>query len=146
MNNIENYFNSPLFESSKSIYAVRYQNESEYKLLKKLDADPRVRFYFQPILTALVKYSDKEFFINIDFWVELISGKVELLYLSTEVEIPEEAEIILFTNPSERLKTGNFGFITVRENKFQRVTSRNLKLNIDFSVIDSCLVNFNWIN
>lgn len=146
MKDIKKYFDAPLFESSKSVYAVRYQTKLEQNLMQRFENEPKIKNYFQPILTALVKDSNREFFINVDFWVELVTGKIELVYLETEIEISREAKVTLFTNPKEVLKTGNFGFVIFRQDKFRRIECRNLKLDLSAVFTDYCFVSFDRIN
>lgn len=147
MNNIQKYFDAPIFESKKSLYAVRYQNDLEHKLIKMFEAERRIRSYHQPILSALVKTEFEKFFINIDFWVEDVSGKVELVYLATEFDFPEQAEIRLSTNSCGLLNHEKLSFALVIRNKFRRIEVKNLKLDVGNKYFDNnCFVNFGYIN
>ena len=115
----ENYFNAPVFESSKSFYVCRYQNKLEFELMKRLDAEPKVKTYYQPLLNALVKSSKEEKFINVNFWIEYQSGKIDLLYIETDFVISGEAKIIVLSNTEELLKSKKISFAVLNQQKSQ---------------------------
>ena len=143
----EDYFNAPVFESTKSFYACRYQSKLEFELMKRLDAAPKIKTYYQPLLTALVKNSDEEKFINVDFWIEYNSGKVDLLYIEKDFVISDKSKILILTNTRELLKPVKFEFAILNQNfQLRRIASANLKLSKTPAIEDFCFVSFNWVN
>lgn len=148
MKNNETYFDAPVFESTKSLYACRYQNKLEFELMKKLDAEPKIRTYYQPLLNALVRNSKDETFINIDFWIEYNSGKIDLLYIEKDYPISDKAKIIVLSNTQELLKASRVGFAVLNQqaSQFRRIAPDNLNISGTASIKDFCFVNFGWIN
>ena len=110
------------------------------------ESENKINTYYQPILSALVKNVEHEFFINIDFWIEWNSGKIELLYLANEFDFPEKAKIQILNNPDILIKQKRISFAVVTRNKFRRVETTNIKLIKDRYIDVHCLVNFEWIN
>lgn len=148
MENIETYFDAPIFESTKSLYACRYQNKLEFELMKRLDAEPRILTYYQPLLTALVRNAKDEKFINVDFWIEFHSGKIDLLYIEKDYVISNEAKIIVLSNSLELLKARRVGFAVLnpKASGLRRVAPDNFNLSGIASIKDFCFVNFKWTN
>ena len=148
MKNNETYFDAPVFESTKSLYAYRYQNKLEFELMKRLDAEPKIKTYYQPLLTALVRNSKEEKFINVDFWIEFHSGKIDLLYLEKDYVISEGAKIIVLSNTEELLKCRKVGFAVLnpKASELRRVAPANLSLNGTAAIKNFCFVNFKWVN
>jgi hypothetical protein len=148
MHNIENYFNAPIFESKKSLYACRYQNKLEFELMKKLEEAPKVKSFHQPLLMALVRNADEERFIHIDFWVEFQSGKIELLFIEKDHLVSDEAKITILSNAVDLLKAKKveFAVLSLRKNRYRRITSSHLNMCKTASTEDFCFVNFGWIN
>ncbi len=148
MTNIENYFNSPIFESKKSLYVCRYQSKLEFELMKRLEEAPKVRSFHQPLLNALVKNSDKEKIVHIDFWIEYHSGKIDLLFIETDFVIFDQAKIIVLSNSQELLNSRKVGFAVLNPQKsqYRKIASANLELSRTASIKDFCFVNFGWIN
>ena len=148
MTSIENYFNSPIFESKKSLYVCRYQSKLEFELMKRLEEAPKVRTFHQPLLNALVKNSDEEKIIQVDFWVEYNSGKIDLLFIETNFIISNQAKIIVLSNSQELLNSKKVGFAVFNQQKsqYRRIAPVNLELSKTASIKDFCFVNFSWVN
>lgn len=148
MENIENYFASPIFESKKSLYVCRYQSKLEFELMKRLEEAPKVRSFHQPLLPALVRNPDEEKFINIDFWVEFRSEKIELLFIEKDFVISDDAKITVLSNTENLLKARKveFAALNPRKAQYRRIASSNLSLCKTASTEDFCFVNFGWIN
>lgn len=148
MKNNETYFNAPVFESIKSLYACRYQNKLEFELMKQLDMEPKILTYYQPLLTALVRNSKEEKFIHIDFWIEYMSGKIDLLYIEKDYVISDKAKIIVLSNTQELLKASRVGFVVLNHqaSQFRRIAPDNLNISGIASIKDFCFVNFSWVN
>lgn len=148
MENIENYFDAPIFESKKSLYVCRYQNKLELELMKKLEEAPKVRSFHQPLLMALIRNLDEEKFINIDFWVEFHSGKIELLFIEKDFVIAGEAKITVLSNTENLLKARKveFAVLNPRKSQYRRIVASNLNLYKTANAEDFCFVNFGWIN
>ncbi len=148
MTNIEKYFDSPIFESKKSLYVCRYQSKLEFELMKRLEEAPKVRSFHQPLLSALVKNSNEEKIIQVDFWVEYNSGKIDLLFIETNFIISNQAKIIVLSNSQELLNSRKVGFAVLNQEKsqYRRIAPDNLKLSKTASIKDFCFVNFGWVN
>lgn len=148
MENIENYFNAPIFESKKSLYVCRYQNKLELELMKKLEEAPKVRSFHQPLLMALIRNPDEEKFIYVDFWVEFYSGKIELLFIEKNFAISDEAKITVLSNTENLLKARKveFAALNPRKSQYRRIAPSNLNLCKTANADDFCFVNFGWIN
>ena len=144
----EAYFDAPVFESTKALYACRYRSRLEFELLKRLEAEPKIRSFHQPLLVAFVKESDEEKFIYVDFWIEYITGKIDLLFIERGVVISEQAKIYVLSNTTELLKPGNFSFATINRklSRFRRIASANLKVIGTAGLDDFYFVNFSWVN
>lgn len=148
MENIENYFNAPIFESAKALYVCRYQNKLEFELMKRLEEAPKVRSFYQPLLTALVRNPDEEKFIHVDFWIEYHSGKIDLLFIETDFVIFDQARIIVLSNSQKLLNSRKVGFAVLNPQKsqYRKIASANLQLSKSANIKDFCFVNFSWIN
>jgi hypothetical protein len=148
MNDNEEYFDASVFESTKSYYACRYRNKLEFELMKRLDAEPKIRTYYQPLLNALVRNSKNEKFISIDFWIEYHSGKIDLLYIEKDYVISDQAKIIVLSNTPELLKAHRVGFTVLnpKASRLRRIAPDNLNLNGTAAISDFCFVNFGWVN
>jgi hypothetical protein len=144
----EAYFNAPVFESSKALYACRYRSRLEFELMKRLEAEPKIKSFHQPLLVAFVKELEEEKFIYIDFWIEYITGKIDLLFIERSVVISDQAKIYVLSNTKELLKPGNFSFATINQklSRFRRIASANLTVIGTAGHDDFCFVNFSWIN
>lgn len=148
MQNNENYFNAPVFESVKSLYACRYQSELELELMKKFDVEPKIKSFHQPLLISLVRNPGEEKFINIDFWIEYFSGKIDLLFIEKDFVIDDKAQIYILSNSKKLFNPESFSFAVLNQQKsqFRRIISANLKLRRTAGIEDFCFVNFAWIN
>lgn len=148
MTNNEKYFNAPIFESSKSTYALRYHNESELKLMRLFDTEPKIKNYHQPLMLTLVKDYDREQLINVDFWVEYITGKTDLIYLERDFAFSEKAVFCVLTNDSVLTKAGSFGIVIASQigSRFRRVADENIRLIQTDAVNDVYSANFQWVN
>ena len=148
MENIEDYFNAPIFESAKALYACRYQSKLEFDLMKRFEEEPKVRSFHQPLLMALVRNFDEEKFINVDFWIEYLSGKIDLLFIETNFVISDQAKIILLSNSQKLLNSRKVGFAVLNQQKphYRRIAPANLELSKTASINDFYFVNFSWIN
>lgn len=148
MNDLKNYFNAPLFESIKTTYACRYQNEFELRLMQKINAEPKIKNFHQPLLMALVKNSDNEQIINIDFWIEYFTGKIDLLFVEKDFVISDTAKIYILSNNIELSRSGRFGFAVVNSTNFhfRRIPVTNLKISRTPSIEDFYFVSFDWLN
>lgn len=144
----ERFFNSPVFESLKSKYACRYKNKFEFKLMKRFEAEPKIRSFYQPLLVALVKNPNEEKCIYVDFWIEYVNGKIDLLFVEKKFFISDQAEIYILSNTKELMTSAGFGFATINQelSKFRRISSANLKIVGTANIDDYCFVNFSWIN
>lgn len=148
MNDNEEYFDAPVFESNKSFYACRYRNKLEFELMKRLDAEPKIRTYYQPLLNALIRSSKEEKFINIDFWIEYHSGKIDLLYIEKDYVISDQAKVIVLSNTQELLKASRvrFSVLNPKASELRIIAPANLNLNGTAAISDFCFVNFGWVN
>ena len=138
----------PSSKAPKASMPGRYQSKLEFELMKRLDAEPKIRTYYQPLLTALVRNSKEEKFINVDFWIEYHSQKIDLLYLETDYVISDQAKIIVLSNTPELLKARRVGFAVLnpKASELRRIASDNLNLNGTAAIKDFCFVNFKWVN
>lgn len=148
MTDNETYFDALIFESTKSYYACRYRDKLEFELMKRLDAEPKIRTYYQPLLNALVRNAKEEKFINVDFWIEYHSGKIDLLYLEKDYVISDKAKVIVLSNTQELLKARRVGFAVLnpKASRLRRIAPDNLNVSGTAPISDFCFVNFSWIN
>lgn len=144
----EKYFDAPVFESLKSTYACRYRSRLEFELMKRFEAEPKIKSFHQPLLVAFVKDSEEEKFIYVDFWIEYITGKIDLLFIERGVVISDQSKIYVLSNTTELLRPGNFSFATINRklSQFRRIASTNLKVIATAGIDDFYFVNFSWIN
>lgn len=146
MANFEKYFNSPIFESAKSIYAVRYQNEFEKSLLERMEAAPQVKSFFQPLTSVVVKINNCDYSIEINFYVEYTSGTIELVHIAAENKFPPELRLQILTFAKSQLQIDNFRFVVIEANEAQKLFGANAKRE-DFSFANKfCFSSFRWIN
>lgn len=146
MAHFEKYFNLPIFESVKSTYAVRYQNEFEKSLLERMEAAPQIKSFFQPLTSVAVKIDSHKYSIDIDFYVEYTSGNIELVHIAAENKLPPELRLQIFTLAKSQLQIDNFRFVVVEANKSRKLLDTNAKRE-HFSFANKfCFANFGWIN
>lgn len=148
MENIKGYSDAPIFESKKSLYACRYQSKLEFELMKKLEDSPKVQSFHQPLLSALVRNPDEEKIIHVNFWIEYLSGKIDLLFIESDFVISDQAKIILLSNSQKLLNSRKVGFAVLNQQKphYRRIAPANLELSKTASIDDFYFVNFSWIN
>lgn len=146
MAQFEKYFNLPIFESVKSIYAVRYQNEFEKSLLERMEAAPQVKSFFQPLTSVVVKINNCEYSIEINFYVEYTSGNIELVHIAVENKFPPELRRQLFTLATSQLQIDNFRFVVVEANEAQKLFGINAKREHFSFANNFCFASFGWIN
>ena len=144
----EKYFDAPVFESLKSTYVCRYQSRLEFELMKRFEAESKIKSFHQPLLVAFVKESDEEKFIYVDFWIEYANGKIDLLFIERGIVISDQAKIYVLSNTKELLKPGNFSFATINRklSRFRRIAAPNLVVVGTAGLDDFYFVNFKWVN
>ena len=146
MINIKEYLKAPIFESTKSRYIVRYQNEAERRLMMEFDENPKIKNYFQPLVYTAVKIGGGEYFITINFCVEYATGKIDLIHLEAENEFPEALRRELFAEATNRLKANNLGFIAIKESKQKQELKEHLISTKGVLTANICPANFDWVN
>ena len=148
MTNIKKLLDAPVFEGSKTTYACRYRNKLEFGLMKRFEAEPNIKSFYQPLLVALIKNPDEDRLVYIDFWIEYLNGKIDLLFIERAFVISDEADIYVLSNSRELLRSGNFSFATINQelSKYRRITGKSLKAINTAGLDDYHFVNFSWIN
>jgi hypothetical protein len=146
MRDFEKYFDAPMFESVKSKYTLRYQNEFEQKLMKHFDEDPKIKEYFQPLMSIKVKHRTHHYSINIDFCIQYMKEGVCLVHIEKLNEFPTEDRMEIFNSAKNLLDQKNFGFIAIKDADKTRVPNENIKFDLSQFAVNFCFANFKWIN
>lgn len=79
------------------------------------DQDARIADYFQPQMATIVKLDDREFEVEIDFWLEYTNGKIILAHVERKNEFPPEVRKQILVDAKSRLKQDGFYFVIVRD-------------------------------
>jgi len=111
--NSSKYFNAPVFDSRKSSYALRWQNEFERKLMAFFDMNSEVIDYFQPLMEILVDghgHDNAEVVINIDFWLACKDKTILVHLVDNSLPIND----IQFEQARVFCRRNNFGFLVLR--------------------------------
>jgi hypothetical protein len=94
------YFNAPIYESSKSSYALHYQTELERSLMEVFDASSEVNDYFQPLMEISIDgQSEETDWLRIDFWLDCKNGKTILVHVANETSLNESGKLLRHTKP-----------------------------------------------
>lgn len=110
--NLSRYFDSPVFDSRKSSYALRWQNEFERNLMAFFDTNSEVVDYFQPLMEIVVdECYEGNTTVNIDFWLECQNDKTILVHIPTKA-LP--INDIQFEQACVFCRRNNFGFLVLR--------------------------------
>jgi hypothetical protein len=143
--NLNKYFDAPIFDSPKSTYIVRWQNEFERRLITYFDSDPRIKDFFQLLMSVVAKYDD-EYSIDIDFWLEYASGEVNLIHIEQEQEELWEMKRQILANAKQWLKLDGFCFVTISDGKLKSVSAKTFNFESASLAIDANFENFKWTN
>lgn len=146
MRDFEKYFNAPMFESIKSNYTLRYQNDFEHKLMTHFDEDPKIREYFQPLMSLKVKHHTCEYLIDIDFCIQYVKEGVCLVHIEKTNEFPTEDRLNIFNSAKNLLDLKNFEFRAIMDADKTRVPNENIKFDLSQFAVNFCFANFKWIN
>lgn len=146
MINVKEYLKAPIFESTKSRYVVRYQSEAERKLMIEFDQNPKIKHFFQPLVSTTIKIDSGEYLIAINFCVEYATGKIDLIHLETENEFPEALRQEIFADATKRLKANNLGFVAIKENEQKSEPNKHSTSMTGVLTANICPANFDWVN
>ncbi len=125
--NTNKYFDAPVFASPKSTYLLHWRSEFEKRLMTFFDQDSRIADYLQPQMAAIVKIDEREFEVEIDFWLEYASGKVILIHVARKDDFPQELEKQILAGAKNWLEQDGFDFITVEDNALKHFHVRTVQ-------------------
>ncbi len=138
--NLNKYFESPIFDRQKSTYTVRWQNQFEIRLMTYFDNEPRIKDYFQPLMSVVAKHNNREYLIDIDFWLEYADGEVNLVHIERE-EFLWESQKQIMVKAKNWLQLDGFGFVVIGDGKLQRISSaQDLKFDCTSFAIDAIII------
>ena len=121
--NLQTYFDAPVFASQKSTRLLRWRSELEKRLMIFFDGDSRIADYFQPQMTTVVKHDNREFEVEIDFWLEYSNGKIILIHIERKKEMPLKTAERVLPQAKLQLKADGFDFLVVGEGEKKPVVT-----------------------